>query len=87
MRSKVETRLDQLEQYNIIKRVRFSNWAAPIVPVVKHDGLVSICGDYKLTVNQVAETDTYPLLRIKDLFASLSGGKSFTKLDLAHVYQ
>jgi hypothetical protein len=85
--AKVEAELDRLEQDQILERVQFSNWAAPIVPVVKHDGSIRICGDYKLTVNQVAQTDTYPLPRIEDLFASLSGGKSFTKLDLAHAYQ
>ena len=87
LRSKVEAELDRLERHHILERVQFSNWAAPIVPVVKQDGSVRICGDYKLTVNQAAKTDTYPLPRIEDLFASLSGGKTFSKLDLAHAYQ
>ncbi len=65
----------------------FSEWAAPIVPVVKRDGNVRICGDYKLIVNTVLKTDPYPLPRIEDIFASLSGGKTFTKLDLEHAYQ
>ena len=54
--------------------------------MLKEDGSVRICGDYKLTVNLAAETETYPLPRIEEIFASLSGGKSFTKLDLAHAY-
>ena len=59
-----------------------------IVPVLKNDGSVHICGDYKLTANQAAKVDTYPLPRIKDLLASLAGGKkSFSKLDLAHANQ
>ena len=33
----------------MIESVRFSDWAAPIVPVVKSDGHVRICGDYRLT--------------------------------------
>ena len=87
MRGKVEKELEHLEQQGIIEPVQFSDWAAPIVPVLKKDGSVRICGDYKLTVNRAAKLDTYPLPRIDDLFASLSGGKRFTKLDLAHAYQ
>ena len=54
--------------------------------VVKQNGDIRICGDYKLTVNAVAKLDTYPLPRIEDLFTSLSGGKYFSKLDLAQAY-
>ena len=41
-----------------------------------------MCGDYKLTINQASDTETYPLPHIEEIFASLSGGKTFTKLDL-----
>lgn len=34
-----------------------------------------------------AAHSAYPLPRIEDIFASLSNGKTFTKLDLAHAYQ
>ena len=71
----------------MIEPIQFSDWAAPIVPVIKSDGSVRICGDYKVTVNQAAKVDHYPIPRIDDLFASLSGGKKFTKLDLSHAYQ
>lgn len=57
------------------------------MPVLKDDGNVCICGDYKLTVNQASQLDTYPLPRVEDLFATLSGGKTFTKLDMSHTYQ
>lgn len=56
------------------------------MPVVKTNGLVRICGDYKLTANTAARTEIYPLLRIEDLFSSLAGGKVFSKLDLSHAY-
>ena len=59
----------------------------PIVPVLKKDGTVRICGDYKLTVNQASKVDSYPLPKIDDLFASLAGGKTFSKLNLANAYQ
>ena len=69
-----------------IEKTQSADWAAPIVPIVKPDGSIRICGDYKLTVNQASRVESYPLPRIEDIFASLSGGKLFTKLDLAHAY-
>ena len=38
----------EVEQ-GVIEPVQFSDWAAPIVPVVKRDGSIWICGDYKVT--------------------------------------
>ena len=87
LRGKVEQELERLEQDGIVTPVQFSNWATPIVPVVKGDGSIRICGDYKVTVNRAARLDTYPLPRFGDLFAALGRGKTFTKLDLAHAYQ
>ena len=83
----MEAQLEKLEAAGIIRPVQFSQWAAPIVPVLKRDGSIRICGDYKVTVNLAAKTDTYPLPKIEDLFASLSGGKLFSKVDLASAYQ
>ena len=87
LRGKVEQELERLEKAGIIEPIEFSEWAAPVVPVIKRDGTVRICGDYKLTVNQAAKLDTYPLPKVDDLFSQLAGGKKFTKLDLAHAYQ
>ena len=87
LKTKVEAELTRLQETGVVSPVRFSEWAAPIVPVVKRDGNIRICGDYKLTVNAVSKTDPYPLPRIEDIFASLAGGKTFTKLDLEHAYQ
>jgi hypothetical protein len=49
---------------------------------LKDDGS---CGDYKVTTNQAAKVNKYPVPRIKELFASLAGGKTFSKLDLSHA--
>ncbi len=85
MRNKVENELDHLEKEGVIEKVQAADWAAPIVPVMKQDGSVQICGDYKLTANRAAKTESYPLPKIEDIF-SLSGGKLFAKLNLAHAY-
>ena len=57
-----------------------------MVPVLKKDGKIRLCGNYKLTINQVAITETCPLPRADELFAKLSGGKFFSKLDLSSAY-
>ena len=86
LRDKVAVELDRLQAEGIIVPIRFSKWAAPIVPVMKSDGSIRICGDFKQTVNKSARTEVYPLPRIEELFACLSGGQTFTTLDLSHAY-
>ena len=88
MREKVETELYRLLAKGIIEPVKFADWAAPIVPVMKSDKeSVRICGDYKLTVNVASKLEQYPIPRVEDLFATVAGGKFFTKLDMSHAYQ
>ena len=82
----IERDLDQMERDGIVERVDHSDWAAPIVAVPKKDGSFRICGDYKVTINQALAVDQYPLPKPADLFASLTGGKVFTKLDLSQAY-
>ena len=70
-----------------MEKVRYSEWAAPIVPVVKPDKSIRICGDYKVTVNSVLEVDQHPLPNPEQLIVKLSEGEKFTKLDLSQAYQ
>ena len=57
-----------------------------MVPVLKSDGTLRICGDYKQTINQVAQCDNYLIPSTDDLLASIAGGERFTKLDLSQIY-
>ena len=52
IRPKVEAELDRLQQERIIERVQLSEWTLPIVPVMKLDNTIRICGDYKTTINK-----------------------------------
>ena len=56
----VETEMKRLQKEGTIEPVTFSEWAAPIVPVMKQNGSVRICGDYRLTINQAIKRDSYP---------------------------
>ena len=86
-REKVEKELNKLVEEGTLEPVEHSEWASPIVAVLKPDKeSVRICGDFKQSVNPVAKLDRYPIPRVEDLFAKLSGGKNFTKIDLSQAY-
>lgn len=85
LRAKVDQELDQLVAEGILEPVQYAELAAPIVPVLKSDQSVRICGDFKQTVNKASSVDRYPLPKGEDLFATLSGGQIFSKLDLSQA--
>uniref|UniRef100_A0A1X7UAK3 Reverse transcriptase domain-containing protein n=1 Tax=Amphimedon queenslandica TaxID=400682 RepID=A0A1X7UAK3_AMPQE len=78
--------LGRLEEGGIIRKHLFSEWAAPIVPVLKDDGTVRMCGDYKVTASQAVIVDPHLIPSIGDTFANMAGGTLHTKLDLSHTY-
>lgn len=86
LRYKVEQELNRLVALNVIKPVSYAAWASPIVPVLKRDGTIRICGDFKITINPHLEIDKFPLPRIEDLFFKLQGGSIFSKIDLSNAY-
>ncbi|XP_048254597.1 uncharacterized protein K02A2.6-like [Haliotis rufescens] len=45
LQDKVAEELDRLEKIGVIEKVEYSEWAAPIVPILKPSGAVRICGD------------------------------------------
>ena len=84
----MEKELEHLVRLGIIEPIQLAEWAAPIVPVLKaNKKSVRICGDFKMTVNSASKLDTYPIPKVDDLFARLTGGICFSKLDLSQAYQ
>lgn len=51
----------------------------------KADKSMQIHGNYKVNVNRCVEEENYPLSNTEDAFATLAGGKQFTKRDISHV--
>ncbi|XP_029670910.1 uncharacterized protein K02A2.6-like isoform X1 [Formica exsecta] len=82
----VEQELDNLESAGIIEKVTTSRWATPIVPILKRDGSIRICGDYKVTVNPHLIVDDRPFPTVDELFAKLARGTKFSKIDLEQAY-
>ncbi|XP_066511013.1 uncharacterized protein K02A2.6 [Hoplias malabaricus] len=86
LKPKVDADINRLLEQGVIVPVSHSDWATPVVPVLKRDGSVRLCGDFKVTVNPALVTEHYPLPVIEDLFAGLAGGKKFSKIDLCQAY-
>lgn len=85
-KDKVEKQLRDLIAKDVLEPVDNSEWGTPLVPILKPNGELRICGDYKVTINKFLIDYKYPLPRIDEIFAALQGGKLFTKLDLSNAY-
>ena len=55
----------------ILEPVAQTEWATPMVAVLKSDKSVRICGNLRVTVNPVANLDRYSVPKIKDHLATL----------------
>ena len=85
-RELIDEELDKLLKDGVISPIDSSEWATPAVPILKNDGKVRLCGNYKITVNKYLKEVTYPLPLIHDLFAKLNKGEKFSKIDLSKAY-
>ncbi|XP_031350303.1 uncharacterized protein K02A2.6-like isoform X1 [Photinus pyralis] len=85
LKPKIEKELDRLIANGIITPVISSDWSSQIIPVMRSNGTVRICGNY-IKLNKELEDVFYPLPRIDDIYASLSGNSKFSKIDLSDAY-
>ena len=79
-RDTVKQELDEMLKQGIIEPSS-SEWSAPIVLVKKKDGSLRLCVDYR-RLNEVSETDAYPMPRIDDLIDRLGKAGYISTLDL-----
>ena len=87
MHQKVGEEIDRLVSEGTLEPVDHSDWAAPVMAVLNSDKKsVRLCGDFRMTVNPVSKLNRYPIPKVEDLFATLEGGATFTKLDLSQAY-
>ncbi|XP_063243546.1 uncharacterized protein LOC134542891 [Bacillus rossius redtenbacheri] len=75
---KVGDTIDKLVMRKAYEAVPYSSWATPVVPIMKSDGSIRICADYKGTINPACKPECYPLPTINEALASLAGEKYFT---------
>ncbi|XP_055638172.1 uncharacterized protein LOC129776511 [Toxorhynchites rutilus septentrionalis] len=86
LKDKLEQHLEMLEQQKVITPIKASEWASPVIVVVKKDQDIRLVIDCKVSINKAIVPNTYPLPLAQDIFASLAGCKVFCCLDLAGAY-
>ena len=62
-----------------------SPWGDPVLFVMKKDGSLRLCIDYR-QLNRVTIRNQYPLPRIDELFDQLQGSRVYSKIDLRSGY-
>ncbi|XP_022829117.1 uncharacterized protein K02A2.6-like isoform X2 [Spodoptera litura] len=86
LKEKIDKELDRLLSLGILQPVEHSEYASPVVPVLKKNGSIRLCADYSVTINKQLIIDQYPLPTVNDLLAKLHGGVQFSKIDLSMAY-
>lgn len=86
LREKVNNEISRLLKNGRIIPVQQNEWGTPVVPILKSDGSVRLCGDYKLTVNQALEVDHFPLPHVEVILNTLQNGEYYCELDLKEAY-
>lgn len=86
LRDSVEKEINRLVDLGILVPVKYSEYASPIVPVLKRDGSMRLCADFSVTINKQLLVEKFPLPRQEDLFSKLYGGRYYSKLDLSQAY-
>lgn len=86
LKDRINAELERLVSLDILEPVKYSDYASPIVPVLKNDGSVRICADYSCTINKQLLVERYPLPSVQELFTKLHNGEEYSKLDLSMAY-
>ncbi|KAK9738436.1 hypothetical protein QE152_g9919 [Popillia japonica] len=70
----------------ILSKVDTSLWASRIVSIIKANGDIRICGDFKVSINPYLVVGEYHLQTIGEQLATMAGGDKFTQIELSRAY-
>ena len=86
IRAKVDDKIRELEQLDIIERVEGPTpWVSPLVAVPKPNGEVRVCVDMR-QANQAILRERHPIPTVEETLQEINGAAVFSKLDLRWGY-
>ncbi|XP_046619689.1 uncharacterized protein K02A2.6-like [Neodiprion virginianus] len=93
LKDKIEKELDRLVEEKILEPVEMSEWATPIVPILKPNGDVRLCGAFNVTINPLLKTIRYAPPNFDHAMARLitkninnKNKKRYSKIDLKEAF-
>ena len=81
LKQEVKKEIDQLVEMGVASPSH-SPWASPIVPVVKKDGKIRLCVDYR-KLNGVTQSDPYYMVTLDEILERVGESGCLSKLDLS----
>ncbi|KAH9306993.1 hypothetical protein KI387_011397, partial [Taxus chinensis] len=77
---RVKEELDKMIASGIIKAVNESEWISPMVIIIKKDGWIRICVDYR-ELNDVSIIDPFPTPFTKEILEGVTGCEVYSFTD------
>ena len=83
---KITEEIKRLVKAGNLEPVACSEWATPVIPVLKKNGQVRLCGNFKVTVNPHVVVKKHPIPIKEKIFKTLQVGQAWSQLDLKHAF-
>ena len=81
MKEEVKKEVEKLLELGVAEPSH-SPWASPIVPVLKKDGSIRLCIDYR-KLNSVTAGDPYYMVTLEEILEKVGNSRCLSKLDLS----
>ena len=75
LKDKVLEELSRLERAGVVTRVISSDWASPVVNVLKPNNKIRICADFSKTINKYMERANFPLPSMEEIMSKINNAK------------
>lgn len=79
----IDDELNRLEKMGDLSKVKNSVSALPTVYIMKKSKEIHVCADFSTGLNDALKSNHYPLPGQEEVFAQLSGGLIFSKINLS----